>query len=772
MAEEGHACHQEPLFRIEWVEIVDPQTKGHMYANLTTGELCWEPPSGVRVKRTHENQWWELYDQNTGRFYYSNAFSRKTVWQRPHNCDIIPLAKLQTFKLNTEVRGTMQVGGTSSVQSDGPSRIVTYDEPPFSFPPEPVHSPSTGTATTSSSHSPHSSRSSTQTYRRPAESRSVSCQTQTSPNESPKPSCRMSKNKSCTSVSCQTALSSSHLLKRKGQQQLQRGGRSRSRTKRSDNRTVASSSSAVHEALIKSLNNEKEQTPLKPSAMKSNCRLDGADDFRTSCGSVTNLASTSNGTGRVGRDVRDDMVSSVSSYSLKLNKKLAESDPTGFAINRLLLHDDPPPQEMSKVRTDSDVAFHCMSRGSPAATAGGRIPTLSQGSCSTPARRRVFDKSPAKTCSASVDSSDRLLHSCTGGRGGRMPAGDVVPQVNLSSADNHHWVTASKINRQRSFDFVGGHFPLANIRVRMPTTKSFRSVHTSGDGGDKLTSIKEQKADPVHRSSTHCDRAQSCGVRDSHKAPVVPIAAVAGSQQLWKAVDCTTKGGQDVPESVIWKSHDSGIRSCDSYPRGDDSSSQASADSPRLCDSGQSHPSTNGSITKSPNLSLKLSLPEGSKKGDKEASSLASSCTNPAYEHVTQHLTYSQLHQQFIVGNTIDPFSEQELDSSSSEESARDEEEELFADDEEGGPHSPTSLTSSQDDEEYINSFKRFTLSSKMPSATATVPRSVRLPSADEMRSPIYDVPDTPTRESTTRPYITPLAPLMLQFCFDVEHRR
>lgn len=43
----------------------------------------------------NDNQWWELYDANTSRFYYYNASSQKTVWQKPHGCDIIPLAKLQ-----------------------------------------------------------------------------------------------------------------------------------------------------------------------------------------------------------------------------------------------------------------------------------------------------------------------------------------------------------------------------------------------------------------------------------------------------------------------------------------------------------------------------------------------------------------------------------------------------------------------------------------------------------------------------------------------------
>ncbi|XP_048338406.1 rho GTPase-activating protein 39-like [Sphaerodactylus townsendi] len=73
-----------------------------MYANLITGECVWDPPAGVRIKRTNENQWWELFDSNTSRFYYYNATTQRTVWHRPQNCDIIPLAKLQTLKQNTE----------------------------------------------------------------------------------------------------------------------------------------------------------------------------------------------------------------------------------------------------------------------------------------------------------------------------------------------------------------------------------------------------------------------------------------------------------------------------------------------------------------------------------------------------------------------------------------------------------------------------------------------------------------------------------------------
>ena len=44
--------------------------------------------------------------QNTSRFYYYNATTQTTVWHRPADCDIIPLAKLQTLKQNTEVATT------------------------------------------------------------------------------------------------------------------------------------------------------------------------------------------------------------------------------------------------------------------------------------------------------------------------------------------------------------------------------------------------------------------------------------------------------------------------------------------------------------------------------------------------------------------------------------------------------------------------------------------------------------------------------------------
>ncbi|CAD5209661.1 unnamed protein product [Bursaphelenchus xylophilus] len=89
------------LEQSEWIEIVEPKTRQRMYANLVTGTCLWEPPAGVNVKKTNENQWWELFDNTTNRFYYYNPCSTETVWQKPKECDIIPLAKLQQLKENT-----------------------------------------------------------------------------------------------------------------------------------------------------------------------------------------------------------------------------------------------------------------------------------------------------------------------------------------------------------------------------------------------------------------------------------------------------------------------------------------------------------------------------------------------------------------------------------------------------------------------------------------------------------------------------------------------
>nr|CAD7594996.1 unnamed protein product [Timema genevievae] len=153
---------------MDWVEIIEPRTKEHMYANLTTGECVWDPPPGVTVKKTDNNQWWELFDQNTSRFYYYNATSQKTVWHRPQSCDIIPLAKLQTLKHNTE---PVLDKKKESVSTQTPGRNVHSSKPS-----QPEH------LTQHSSSSKTSSARQVMTH--------ATSETQTSPAESPRSSRR------------------------------------------------------------------------------------------------------------------------------------------------------------------------------------------------------------------------------------------------------------------------------------------------------------------------------------------------------------------------------------------------------------------------------------------------------------------------------------------------------------------------------------------------------------------------------------------------------
>ncbi|CAF2491689.1 unnamed protein product [Rotaria sp. Silwood2] len=88
-----------------------------MYANLVTGECVWEAPPGAKIKLTDDNQWWELFDATTRRNYYYNARTQRTIWQQPSGVDIIPLAKLQMIKENTEPKDeqTTIIPSTSSI---------------------------------------------------------------------------------------------------------------------------------------------------------------------------------------------------------------------------------------------------------------------------------------------------------------------------------------------------------------------------------------------------------------------------------------------------------------------------------------------------------------------------------------------------------------------------------------------------------------------------------------------------------------------------------
>ncbi|XP_071227249.1 rho GTPase-activating protein 39-like isoform X1 [Salvelinus alpinus] len=88
----------------DWVEILEPRSREHMYLNLATSECGWNPPLGTAIRQADGNQWWELFDPQSGRFYYYNSVERRTIWHRPQGGDIVPLSQLQAMKHCSEAK--------------------------------------------------------------------------------------------------------------------------------------------------------------------------------------------------------------------------------------------------------------------------------------------------------------------------------------------------------------------------------------------------------------------------------------------------------------------------------------------------------------------------------------------------------------------------------------------------------------------------------------------------------------------------------------------
>lgn len=92
----------------EWVEIIEPNSKTKIYANLQSGICAKSPPEGVAVLTTDDfsDHWWELYDKKTGKYYYYNPEQQITVWTKPiaknsgesKRVLIIPVSKLKTSR--------------------------------------------------------------------------------------------------------------------------------------------------------------------------------------------------------------------------------------------------------------------------------------------------------------------------------------------------------------------------------------------------------------------------------------------------------------------------------------------------------------------------------------------------------------------------------------------------------------------------------------------------------------------------------------------------
>ncbi|XP_076860573.1 rho GTPase-activating protein 39 isoform X2 [Brachyhypopomus gauderio] len=113
----------------DWVEILEPRSREHMYVNLATGECGWDPPAGAPVRQADGNQWWELFDPHSSRFYYYNSAARLTVWHRPQGADIVPLSQLQAMKRCTD--SERRAAGSRERQSGHGRRTPQPPSEPF-----------------------------------------------------------------------------------------------------------------------------------------------------------------------------------------------------------------------------------------------------------------------------------------------------------------------------------------------------------------------------------------------------------------------------------------------------------------------------------------------------------------------------------------------------------------------------------------------------------------------------------------------------------------
>ncbi|KAI9092913.1 hypothetical protein DFS34DRAFT_281217 [Phlyctochytrium arcticum] len=102
-----------------FVEITDPQTGKTFFANIATGECCWERPRHGRVKPKDESgiEWWELYDDNHKLPYYYNTKTGETEWLRPNVGTVIPLTAIQNSSIGKRVSVLVQQASSVAFSS-------------------------------------------------------------------------------------------------------------------------------------------------------------------------------------------------------------------------------------------------------------------------------------------------------------------------------------------------------------------------------------------------------------------------------------------------------------------------------------------------------------------------------------------------------------------------------------------------------------------------------------------------------------------------------
>lgn len=104
-----------------WVEIIEPESKKTVFVNTLTGDLKYNPPSGVSVKKNDATQWWELNDPTSGNAYYYNASTAQTVWERPpaNVGYVINLQRLQQKQAELNAKHTVHQACELSTGKDG-----------------------------------------------------------------------------------------------------------------------------------------------------------------------------------------------------------------------------------------------------------------------------------------------------------------------------------------------------------------------------------------------------------------------------------------------------------------------------------------------------------------------------------------------------------------------------------------------------------------------------------------------------------------------------
>jgi len=82
----------EPPKVVEWLEMLDPETKKVYYHNKVTGKSVWKKPEGfdeaiaLATKRDEERgSFWIEVQDSRGRTYYYDLLNRETRWDRPAN---------------------------------------------------------------------------------------------------------------------------------------------------------------------------------------------------------------------------------------------------------------------------------------------------------------------------------------------------------------------------------------------------------------------------------------------------------------------------------------------------------------------------------------------------------------------------------------------------------------------------------------------------------------------------------------------------------------